>query len=204
MDETCECEKGLSTWPAGCACVNVKLKKRGISPDTDSVHVIDDVSTYKTRPLRTFPVLFVLLCHARAVHVKQTRLITNKIKFKLITCAKFAWFAMNRGQCEMCQILSCRSSQPSVFDTRPCRRRTRTFQLYSIGCANVHPQLTHASLNPPESIPQTASRSVQPLLHSSRQTAPISYNGLPLQWAPLPLNIVFLKICCLFITKVTQ
>jgi len=39
-------------------------------------------------------------------------------------------------------------------------------QSYSPGGANVHPDITHASLVPPESISQTISRSVQPLLHN--------------------------------------
>jgi len=34
----------------------------------------------------------------------------------------------------------------------------------------MHPHVTHASLGPPESTTQTASRSVQPFLHSSRQS----------------------------------
>jgi len=37
----------------------------------------------------------------------------------------------------------------------------------------------YASLDPPESISQTAARSVQPFLHSSRQTVPLLYNGQP-------------------------
>jgi len=43
------------------------------------------------------------------------------------------------------------------------------------------PHLIHASLSPPESKSQTASRSVQPFLRSSRQSVPISllYNGPP-------------------------
>jgi len=35
------------------------------------------------------------------------------------------------------------------------------------------PHLTHTSLGPPDSISQTASRSTQPFLHSSRQRVPI-------------------------------
>jgi len=38
--------------------------------------------------------------------------------------------------------------------------------------------LIRASLDPPKSTTQTASRSVQPFLHSSRQTVLIFYNGL--------------------------
>ena len=39
--------------------------------------------------------------------------------------------------------------------------------------------LIHTSLGPSKSITQTASPSVQPFLHGSRQTLPILYNGLP-------------------------
>jgi len=39
------------------------------------------------------------------------------------------------------------------------------------------PHVTHASLGPPESSTQTASRSVQPFFHSSRQSVPIPYLG---------------------------
>jgi len=35
------------------------------------------------------------------------------------------------------------------FDERPHHRRTWTVQSYSLGGANVHPYLTHASLSPP-------------------------------------------------------
>jgi len=48
----------------------------------------------------------------------------------------------------------------------------------------VHPTLIHVSLGPSESSTQTASRSVQPFLHSSRQSVHIFYNG-----RPLPLKI---------------
>ena len=40
--------------------------------------------------------------------------------------------------------------------------------------------LIHGSLGPPNSASQTASRSVQPVLHSSRQTVPTLYSGPPL------------------------
>jgi len=45
------------------------------------------------------------------------------------------------------------------------------------------PHLIHASLDPPESKSQTASRSVVPVLHSS----PLHYNGPPLSPLKLPL-----------------
>jgi len=51
---------------------------------------------------------------------------------------------------------------------RPRCCRTRAVQSHSPGCANVHLDLTHASFDQPESTSQTASRSVQPFLHSSR------------------------------------
>jgi len=44
---------------------------------------------------------------------------------------------------------------------------------------DLDPHLILISLGPPESITQTASRSVQPFLHSSRQTVHILYNGRP-------------------------
>ena len=50
-------------------------------------------------------------------------------------------------------------------------------QSYSPCGANVH--LNTCFLGPPESILQTASRSVRPFLHSSRQNVPILYNGPP-------------------------
>ena len=45
--------------------------------------------------------------------------------------------------------------------------------------ANIHPNLIHASLDQPESTSQTACGSVQPFLHSSRQTVHILYKGPP-------------------------
>jgi len=42
------------------------------------------------------------------------------------------------------------------------------------------PHLKHSSLGPLESTSQTASRSVQPFLHSSRQKVVILHNGPPL------------------------
>jgi len=50
------------------------------------------------------------------------------------------------------------------------------------------PHLMHSSLGPPESITQTASRSVQPFLHSSRQNVPKLYSGCPFP-QKLPLSI---------------
>jgi len=62
----------------------------------------------------------------------------------------------------------------SNLANRPHRRDTwMVVQSYSPCGDNVHP-LTHAySLGLPEYIPQTASRSVQAFLHSSRQGVPI-------------------------------
>jgi len=48
------------------------------------------------------------------------------------------------------------------------------------------PHLTHPSLDPPESITETASQSIQPFLHRSRQSVAILYNGPPI---PLSLKI---------------
>ena len=48
------------------------------------------------------------------------------------------------------------------------RRRIWTVQSHSPGGANVYPHVIHAFVGPPESMPQTPSRSVQPFLHSLR------------------------------------
>jgi len=48
------------------------------------------------------------------------------------------------------------------------------------------PHLTHGSLGPCQPISQTTCRSVQPFLHSSRQTVPILYNGRPFSPLTLP------------------
>jgi len=69
---------------------------------------------------------------------------------------------------------------------RPHRRRIWTVHWYSPGGASVHPHLLHASLGPPESKSQTASRSVQPFLHSSQQKVAILCNR-PLSPFKLPL-----------------
>jgi len=45
---------------------------------------------------------------------------------------------------------------------------------------DLNPHLIRGSLCPPDSAVQTASRPVLPILHSSRQTVPILYNGPPL------------------------
>jgi len=55
-----------------------------------------------------------------------------------------------------------------------------TVRSYPPGGANVHCHLTHASLRSPKFIPQTASQSVQPFLHSSWRKVPIFYNKLSL------------------------
>jgi len=76
------------------------------------------------------------------------------------------------------------TSGRSNWTKRPHRRGTWTVQLRSPGGANEHSHLTHASLDPPESTSQAASWSVQPFLHSSRQSPDT------LQWAaPFPLKI---------------
>jgi len=62
----------------------------------------------------------------------------------------------------------------------PHSRCTWTVQSYSSGGANVQPHLTHASLGPRKSIPQTTARLVQLFLLSTWQRVPILYNGPPL------------------------
>jgi len=64
-------------------------------------------------------------------------------------------------------------------------------QWYSPGGASVHSALIRASLGPPEFKYQTASRSVQTFLHSSRHSDPILYNGPPFSPSPpkLPLSM---------------
>jgi len=67
---------------------------------------------------------------------------------------------------------------------RPHRRSRRTAQSYSPGCTHEDTlappgkyDWTCASFSLPESTTKTASRSVKPLLHSSRQKVSILYNG---------------------------
>jgi len=58
------------------------------------------------------------------------------------------------------------------------------------GIRQVTPVCTppnNASLGLPESKSQTASRSVQPFLHTSRQSVPIRYNGTPFPPSKLAL-----------------
>jgi len=57
------------------------------------------------------------------------------------------------------------TSGQSNLTKRPHRRRTLTVPSFSPGCTSVHPHVTHASLDPPESTSQTASRSVKRFLH---------------------------------------
>ena len=64
----------------------------------------------------------------------------------------------------------------SHLTKRAHRSHTLTVQWYSPGGANVHPP-NNASLGPPKSTTQMASRSVQPFMHSSRQRVAIFYNG---------------------------
>jgi len=59
------------------------------------------------------------------------------------------------------------------------RCRTWTVQWCLPGGTNVHLHLTHASLGPSKSIPQTTCQSIQPLLFSSQQRVPILYKGPP-------------------------
>ena len=80
------------------------------------------------------------------------------------------------------------TSGQSNLTERPHRCRTWTVQSYSPVSTNVHPYLIHASLDPLESITQTASQSVQPFLESWRHRVPILYNGpliFPVKIVPL-------------------
>jgi len=52
----------------------------------------------------------------------------------------------------------------------------------------LNPHLTHDCYGPSEPTTQTASRSVQPLLHRRLQSVPI-HNGTPLSPSKLPLPI---------------
>ena len=61
------------------------------------------------------------------------------------------------------------------FNIRPHRRRTLAVQSHSPMC----PRVTHASFGPPESTTQTASRSVKPFLHSSRQSVVAHVGACP-------------------------
>ena len=82
-----------------------------------------------------------------------------------------------------------KTSGRSNFTWRPYYHRTQMVQSCSPGCSNMHSHLTHAYLDPPESISQAASWSVQLFLHSSRQTIPKLHNGPPLSHSKLPLRI---------------
>jgi len=82
----------------------------------------------------------------------------------------------------------CQSGQRNLTKS-PHHRHTWTVQWHSPGGANVHPHPTPASIGPTESILQTASRLIQPFLHSSKQGVPILYNGLPLSLSKLSLHI---------------
>jgi len=52
----------------------------------------------------------------------------------------------------------------------PLHSPNPSIQSYWSGCVNMHLNVMHASLGPHDSTSQTASRSVQPLLHSSWQS----------------------------------
>ena len=89
-------------------------------------------------------------------------------------CTKQQWPIITSGQ--------------SNLTKRPHRRRIWTVQTYLPGGTNVHLYLMHASLDPLESIFQTASPSVELFLHSTRHRVPMLYNGPPL----FPLKIAHL------------
>jgi len=63
-------------------------------------------------------------------------------------------------------------------------------QSYLLGCANVHPHLTHVSLDPPESPSQTISRSVQPFCtaHSKESLCFTIGRSFPAQNFPLHID----------------
>jgi len=70
-------------------------------------------------------------------------------------------------------------------------------QSYSPVCANMpHVGLMHVSFGPPESITQTASRSVQPFLHSSPQSAPILKHSSLQGVVGQPEHVLFHNNCC--------
>jgi len=75
----------------------------------------------------------------------------------------------------------------SDLTKRPHHWCTCMVQSRSPGGANVHPRSNTCFLGPPESTTQTASRSVQPFLHSSQQKVPTLYNGPPLSPQNCPL-----------------
>jgi len=77
----------------------------------------------------------------------------------------------------------------SKFDIRHDKRLLHTGMTFPLKVAPSHgdvdrPHLIYASLGPPDSASQTASRSVQPFLHSALQSVPILYNGPPTQNCP--------------------
>ena len=75
---------------------------------------------------------------------------------------------------------------PSLAATTPPDTDSSTVFARWRQCA---PHPIHASLDLPQLKSQTASRSVQPFLHSSRQQVPILYNGPPLFLSKLPLHL---------------
>jgi len=75
------------------------------------------------------------------------------------------------------------SVQPFLHSSRQCRQACRGMPFPSklplpMGDLNSH--LIRCCMGPSDSASQTASRSDQPFVHSSRQTVPILYNGPPL------------------------
>jgi len=90
----------------------------------------------------------------------------------------FVWFPVGCHSCAVRIVRSLLSYCIGYFKSlttgqnnltkRPHRRRTWTVQSYSPGGVSVHPHVIRASLHPPESTYQTASRSFQPLLQGSR------------------------------------
>jgi len=73
---------------------------------------------------------------------------------------------MRRGLRGVCSNITNKWSE--YLPERLHRHRTWMVQLYSPGCASVHSNVIHVSLDTPKSITQTVSQSVQRLLHRSR------------------------------------
>jgi len=71
-----------------------------------------------------------------------------------------------------------------LFDIRP----HRTVQSYSPWGHIGTTCWTYAFFSPSESTTETANRSVQPFLHSSRQKVPILFNGRPFHPKPVPMG----------------
>jgi len=92
------------------------------------------------------------------------------------------------GPPESTSKMAFRSVQPFLYSLRQCpgacpgmsfppKRHTLSSQNCPFVWGDLDPYPVHGFVGPPESTPQTASRSVQPFLHSSRQSVTTFYNG---------------------------